>query len=108
MIKEYDSREKTPQLIFLGLDESDANGLKYKNFGGAPHFALDITPTAPYEEAANGVIAELEKKGLSFVEGMRAMNFPADVGEFMFSLLPYRLRRLRISKPPCMPWHAHF
>jgi NAD+ diphosphatase len=79
-IKEFDSREKLPQLIFLGLDERVKDGLTYKNYTGAPHFAFDITPVAPYEETANGVIAEMEKKGLSFVEGMRAMAFPADVG----------------------------
>lgn len=81
MIKEFDSRKKIPQLIFLGLDERVRDGLTYKNHTGAPHFAFDITPVAPYTEAANGVIAEMEKRGLSFVEGMRAMAFPADVGK---------------------------
>ena len=81
MIKEFDSRKKIPQLVFLGLDEKVKDGLSYKNYTGAPHFAFDITPVAPYEEAANGVIAEMEKRGLTFVEGMRAMGFPADVGK---------------------------
>jgi hypothetical protein len=81
IIKEFDSRKKIPQLVFLGLDESVKDGLSYKNYTGAPHFAVDITPVAPYEEAANGVIAEMEKRGSTFVEGMRAMGFPADVGK---------------------------
>jgi NAD+ diphosphatase len=81
LIKEFNSQKKIPQLIFLGLDERVKDGLTYKNYTGAPHFAFDITPVAPYAEAANGVIAEMEKKGLSFVEGMRAMAFPADVGK---------------------------
>jgi NAD+ diphosphatase len=80
MIKEFDSRKKKPQLIFLGLDERAEDGFTYKNYTGVPHFAFDITPVAPYDETANGVIAEMEKKGLSFLEGMRAMAFPADVG----------------------------
>ena len=80
MIKDFDSRKKIPQLIFLGLDERVKDGLSYKNYTGAPHFAFDITPVAPYEEAANGVIVRMEKKGLSFLEGMRALTFPADVG----------------------------
>jgi hypothetical protein len=84
MIKEFDSRQKIPQLIFLGLDERVKDGLSYKNYTGAPHFAFDITPVAPYEETANGVIAEMQKKGLSFLEGMRAMAFPADVGSWAF------------------------
>lgn len=80
-IKEFDSQKRIPQLVFLGLDERVRDGLVHKNYTGAPHFAFDITPVAPYEETANGVIAEMEKKGLSFVEGMRAMAFPADVGK---------------------------
>jgi len=81
IIKEFDSRKKIPQLVFLGLDEKVKDGLSYKNYTGAPHFAVDITPVAPYEEPANGVIAEMEKRGLTFVEGMRAMAFPAGVGK---------------------------
>ena len=80
MIKDFDSRKKIPQLIFLGLDERVKDGLSYKNYTGAPHFAFDITPVAPYGEAANGVIVGMEKKGLSFLEGMRTLTFPADVG----------------------------
>lgn len=80
IVKEYNSSISTPQLVFLGLDESKRNGLEYKNFIGAPQFALDITPKGSYEEEAKGVIADLEKRGLTFIEGMRAMNFPANVG----------------------------
>jgi len=78
-IEEFDSRKKIPQLVFLGLDESRKDGLKYKNYTGAPRFAFDITPAKPYEEVANSVVSEMEKNGLSFLEGMRAMSFPADV-----------------------------
>jgi NAD+ diphosphatase len=91
LIKEFDSRKKIPQLVFLGLDERVKDGLSFKNYTGAPHFAFDITPVAPYEEAANGILAEMEKNGLSFVEGMRAMSFPADVGK-KFSLADVLLR----------------
>jgi NAD+ diphosphatase len=80
LIKEYNSSISTPQLVFLGLDESKRDGLHYKNYIGAPQFAVDVTPKGSYEGAAKGVIAEFEKRGLSFVEGMRAMNFPADTG----------------------------
>jgi len=80
-IKEFDSRYRIPQLIFLGLDESRKDGLEFNSYTGAPHFAMDITPVAPYEEAAKGVITELEKKGLTILKGMRAVNFPANSGE---------------------------
>lgn len=83
VVKEFDSSKKIPQLIFLGLDESDKNGMTFKNYTGAPRFAFDITPVEPWVEETNGVIAGLEKEGLSFVEGMRAMAFPADVGKLI-------------------------
>ena len=78
LIKAYDSATTTPQLVFLGLDETNKSGLKYKNYTGAPHFAIDISPKGTYEEAANHFIEDVEKQGLSFLEGMRAMDFPAD------------------------------
>jgi NAD+ diphosphatase len=80
LIREYNSSISVPQLVFLGLDESKRNGLHYKNYIGAPQFAIDVTPKNSYEGEAKGVIAELEGRGLSFVEGMRAMNFPAEIG----------------------------
>ena len=107
-IKGFDSRKKIPQLIFLGLDEKVKDGLSYKNYTGAPHFAVDITPVAPYEEAANGVIAKMQKAGLSFVEGMRAMAFPADVGKanfFSFGLLYAHPSFLQL---PYMRWAGRF
>jgi NAD+ diphosphatase len=80
LIREFNSSTSTPQLVFLGLDESKRNGLKYKNYTGAPQFAVDATPRGSYEEEAKNIIAGLEKRGLTFVEGMRAMNFPAGTG----------------------------
>lgn len=78
--KEFNSSKATPQLVFLGLDETRRDGLQYKNYVGAPQFAVDVTPKDPFEQEAKGVIAEMEKRGLTFIEGMRAMNFPAEVG----------------------------
>lgn len=80
IIKEYNSSASTPQLVFLGLDESMRGGLKYKNYTGAPRFAVDVTPKGSYEAEAKGVTGEWNERGLTFVEGMRAMNFPAEVG----------------------------
>ena len=82
IVKEFDSSISTPQLIFLGLDESRSDGLQYKNFTGAPQFAVDITPQGSYEEEAKRVVVELAKQGLTFMEGMRTMNLPANVGVY--------------------------
>lgn len=80
LIDQYDSSIRTPQLVFLGIDERQADGLRYKNFAGSPYFALDVTPRPPYEEGADGVIAAVEKQGLRFLKGIRIMDFPAETG----------------------------
>lgn len=78
-VDSFDSRVAVPQLVFLGLDESDKNGYTFKNHTGAPHFAIDVTPKKQYEEEANKVCDGWISSGLKFVEGMRAMNFPASI-----------------------------
>ena len=78
MIEEFNSDNTIPQIVFLGLDEQDSNGYAFRNFKGAPHFAIDITPRNSYEKEANDVIEAFKNAGLSFVEGMRAMSFHSD------------------------------
>ena len=68
-----------PQVVFLGLEENESDGYAFRNFKGAPHFAVDITPNRSNEKEANEVIDGFKKAGLSFVEGMRAMSFHSDV-----------------------------
>lgn len=79
VIESFDSRVAIPQLVFLGLDESDKNGYSFKNYTGAPHFAIDVTPQKNYKDAAQKLNDNWTSNGLNFVEGMRAMNFPAYV-----------------------------
>lgn len=79
MIAEYDSRVRKPQVVFLGLDESSKDGYAFRNFKGAPHFAVDITPREGFEDKANELIKIFTDQGLKFVEGMRAMSFHSDV-----------------------------
>ncbi|KPI42090.1 putative NADH pyrophosphatase [Cyphellophora attinorum] len=79
IIESFDSRNVTAQFVFLGIDEKVTDGYKFRNFTGAPHFAVDITPKAPYAEAAEKIIEGFNAKGYSFAEGMRAMFYHADV-----------------------------
>lgn len=82
LLEEFDSRIDHPQLVFLGLDENvKEGGYSFKNFSGAPHWAVDITPKKTFEEEANEITEKFVAAGLKFSEGMRAMSFPPDVGE---------------------------
>ncbi|EHY54170.1 NAD-capped RNA hydrolase [Exophiala dermatitidis] len=80
-VAEFDSSIDIPTVVFLGVDEkiTGDNAFSYKNFTGAPHFAVDITPKKTYEKEANELAEKLLAAGLKFSEGMRAMSFPADV-----------------------------
>lgn len=81
LLKNYNSSKTVPQLVFLGLDESRKDGLKYKNYIGAPYFAVDVTPKGSYENEARNVVRNMEQRGLQFLEGRAILSFPADVGE---------------------------
>lgn len=105
IVREFNSSTSTPQLVFLGLDESKKDGLQHKNYIGAPQFAVDITPKVSYEKEARGVIAEMEKQGLTFIEGMRAMNFPANTGMQWNSVIGALLTFLQLQY---LQWEEHF
>ena len=66
--------------MFLGLDETVKDGYSYRNFTGAPHWAVDITPKKTFEKEADELAEKFSSSGLKFSEGMRAMSFPANVG----------------------------
>ncbi|KAI9822545.1 MAG: NADH pyrophosphatase [Pycnora praestabilis] len=77
LISEYNSSLTIPQLVFLGLDEKNKQGLEWNIYIGAPYFAIDVTPKGSVEEKCHGVIKEMESRGLQFVEGRMHMSLPA-------------------------------
>jgi NAD+ diphosphatase len=78
LIKKYNSTAFTPQLIFLGLDDRNAQGMIYKDaYKGAPYFALDVTPQKHLVEAAEKLISEMTSKGYSFAEGRMNLSLHA-------------------------------
>ena len=80
LLADYDSSESAPQLVFLGINEASGEGLAWKRYTGAPHFALDVTPKGAAAERAGAVIAEMERRGLRFLEGRTHMSFRASDG----------------------------
>ncbi|MCJ1290631.1 NADH pyrophosphatase [Xylographa carneopallida] len=77
LIQSYDSKITIPQIIFLGLDETEKSGFEWTIYKGAPFFALDVTPKGSTEEAAKRLIEEKESKDLKFLEGRTHMSLPA-------------------------------
>ena len=80
LISEYRSSITIPQLVFLGIDEKNRDGLQWEVYRGAPYFALDVTPKGTIEGAGNEVIAEMKNRGLVFLEGRLHMSLRAPEG----------------------------
>ncbi|KAJ5280312.1 hypothetical protein N7478_005684 [Penicillium angulare] len=81
MIKNFDSRQTHPTLIFLGLDESrKENSLSYKIYSGIPFFAVDVTPKGSevQQTACKDIISAMEEKGLSFFQTRVVTTFTSD------------------------------
>lgn len=78
IIKEYNSSSYTPQLIFLGLDDRNAQGIVYKDvYKGAPYFAIDITPQHSIAAAAEELMSKLKEQGYNFAEGRMNLSLNA-------------------------------
>ncbi|MCJ1471051.1 NADH pyrophosphatase [Pseudocyphellaria aurata] len=77
VIYEYNSTVITPQLLFLGLDEKNRQGLEWSIYQGSPVFALDITPKGSYEAKANSLIQDFEARGRMFIQGRLHTSLPA-------------------------------
>lgn len=90
-IKGYNSEEKHPVILFLGVDERaglpvrEGGEFAYKTFKGSAYFAVDVTPRGEDDERAGGVIKGLEERGLSFHQSARNMGLVAGQGEFLFT-----------------------
>lgn len=75
-IRDYNSEKHIPQLVFLGIDERNKDGLTWKDsYTGAPYFALDITPKDSMKSEAESLTSSLESRGFSFPEGRQFQRF---------------------------------
>lgn len=84
MQEAYNSEEVVPQMIFLGIDEGDKEGLDYQGknkYIGAPYFAVDVSPkgSVKLKSACEELIKKVEKDGVCFGKG-RIMELEASDG----------------------------
>ena len=61
-------------------------GFKHGIYEGTPYFAVDVTPKGTVEKEASGIIEEMKKKGLNFLEGRVNMSLAAPDGKFVVRL----------------------
>lgn len=88
-IRDYNSEEAHPVILFLGIDDKESlparpapeGPFTYKEFKGSPYFAIDVTPRGKDAEVASRVIEAVKQKGLVFHEkGPRHMGLHAGQG----------------------------
>ena len=77
LISEYNSTITIPQLLFLGLDERNKQGLTYNIYTGSPYFALDVTPKGTISSQAESLIQKMRSRGLEFLKGRIQASLPA-------------------------------
>lgn len=95
ILKAYDSDLYIPQMIFLGIDEKNQDGLEYKGknvYKGAPYFAVDVTPNHDsIKSACEKLIADQAGKGFEFHRG-RVMDIDAQDGKYPSPVFLYDCR----------------
>ena len=102
LMEQFNSDKYIPQMIFLGIDEKDKQGLEYQGknkYTGAPYFAVDVTPQGPVKAACETLIKDLDARGLGFAQG-RVMDIDASHGERFISSCRY-LHRLTFVSLSC-------
>ena len=82
LVDGYNSLHSIPQLVFLGLDGSKKDGLKYKSYAGDAYFSLDVTPKSWYADAARSLIEHLENIEMDFSKSKFDLRLPAQEGRF--------------------------
>lgn len=88
-IKEFDSRNTIPTLLFLGLDERVKGDGVFEHgiYTGNAYFALDVTPQGDLEVEANKILEAVKVKGLVFEGNRMILSLNAAEG----SSRPYHL-----------------
>lgn len=84
LLEQYNSEESVPQMIFLGIDESDKNGLDYQGknrYIGAPFFAVDVSPKGSVKAACEELVKKVEMGSVEFGKG-RLMELEAGDGMY--------------------------
>lgn len=83
LVEQYNSSAKTPQVIFLGVQEKVKDMLSYKTYKGLPYFAVDVTPTQGEMTTEHKRLeASIQEKGQSYASG-KPMDLNAADGEFL-------------------------
>jgi NAD+ diphosphatase len=67
------------------VEELQKEGFAYKDFKGAPYFAVDVTPRGAKAGVAEELIKKVTERGFTFKEAtLRNMGLQAGQGQFTF------------------------
>ncbi|KAH6636221.1 NUDIX hydrolase domain-like protein [Chaetomium tenue] len=72
MVEGFDSSVERVVVVFLGVDEGveelQKEGFVYKDFRGAPYFAVDVTPRGEKAGVAEELVKRVTERGFTFKE----------------------------------------
>lgn len=71
LVRDFDSTEERPLIVFLGIDERNSedeggDGFVFGDYAGKPYFAVDVTPRGPLTSVAQSIINNVKARGLVF------------------------------------------
>ncbi|KAL7626165.1 NADH pyrophosphatase [Parahypoxylon ruwenzoriense] len=76
-VKEFNSANTQPVILFLGINEKQKTGFEFREYTGTPYFAVDVTPKGSIADKAKSVIDAVKATGVSFIDGRRLMSLNA-------------------------------
>lgn len=89
LIKDFNSEEPRPLIVFIGVDDKNqmpdsatGDAFQYRDYKGSPYFAVDVTPRGKLADKATGVATTVKARGLKFFQGIRPMSLPAGEAAF--------------------------
>ncbi|KAI8964079.1 NUDIX hydrolase domain-like protein [Daldinia sp. FL1419] len=75
-LKEFNSADTQPVILFLGIDEKKPD-FQYRDYKGQPYFAVDVTPKGTIEAKAKSIVDIVKANGVSFIDGRRLLSLNA-------------------------------
>jgi NAD+ diphosphatase len=82
------------------VEELQKEGFAYKDFKGAPYFAVDVTPRGAKAGVAEELIKKVTERGFTFKEAtLRNMGLQAGQGQFTLFRSYCRLPSLSPTTP---------
>lgn len=101
LIKNFDSSEVRPLVIFLGLVENEQSAFNWEEFKGNPVFAVDVTPRGSYASAAQAFVDKQLQGEFAFMTDRIHITHDSSMGMSSRILQSPCFLSFSLSSPHC-------